>query len=460
MDQLDEEGVVVSRRGLDGDDLSLVLSLRERCAVDGLEDAGQGVPEKARAVGGAHQKLDFVRTRLQLVRHGVSPSAAEDLSADGILGDGQNGEVSDAGVSPLADRLRDRIARDGPLRFDDFQGAALYDAAGGYYERPGRVGRSGDFVTGASWHPAFARCLARAATLLARELGGPIDLVDVGSGEGELLLFLEEEAAGAGWRLRGVEASAERRAAALRRVPGAAFHPSVDELPRGLRGLVVAYELLDALPVRALRVGGEGTLSERRVGLDGEGRFTWVEQPSPDGSEILSALASRGAALEPNQLFEVRPGAAALVRAIASRLDRGLLLFFDYGAPTRALYGPARPNGTLESFRAHHVSRDVLADPGSRDITAWVDFGEVEEVLRAEGLVVHGLVSQSRFLLATGIAEELALAPGEVVDARRFAERNAVAKLVSPGGMGESIRVLVAERETGLGKSLISGPLV
>ena len=368
--------------------------------------------------------------------------------------------MSDAGVPPLADRLRDRIAREGPLRFDDFQGAALYDAAGGYYERPGRVGRSGDFVTGASWHPAFARCLARATTRLGRELGGPIDLVDVGSGEGELLSFLEGEAADAGWRLRGVEASAERRAAALRRVPGATFHSSVDELPRGLSGLVVAYELLDALPVRSFRVEEEGTLSERRVGLDGEGRFTWVEQPCPDGSEILSALASRGAALEPDQLFEVRPGAAALVRAIASRLDRGLLLFFDYGAPTRALYGPARPNGTLEAYQAHRVSRDVLTDPGSRDITAWVDFGEVEETLRAEGFAVRGLVSQSRFLLATGIAEELALDPGETVTATKVAERNAVVKLVGPGGMGESIRVLVAERETGLGKSLISSPLV
>lgn len=368
--------------------------------------------------------------------------------------------MSDARVPSLADRLRDRIAREGPLRFDLFQHAALYDAVGGYYERPGRVGRSGDFVTGSSWHPAFARCLARAATRLGRELGAPIDLVDVGAGEGELLAFLDEAAAGADWRLRGVEASVARRTAATRGAPGATFHSTVDELPGGLRGLVVAYELLDALPVRALRVGGDGTLSERCVGLGDEDSFAWVEQPCPDGSAILSALASRGAMLEPGQLLEVRPAAATLVREIASRLDRGLLLFFDYGAPTRALYGPARPNGTLEAFLAHRVSRDVLTDPGSRDITAWVDFGEVEEALRAEGLVVHGLVSQSRFLLATGIAEELALIPGEAVEAHRAVERNAIAKLVSPGGMGESIRVLVAGRETGLGKSLISSALV
>lgn len=368
--------------------------------------------------------------------------------------------MSDARAPSLTDRLRDWIVREGPLRFDRFQNAALYDHEAGYYERPGRVGRCGDFVTGASWHPAFARCLARAATRVGQELGEAVDLVDVGSGEGELLAFLEEASAGNGWRLRGVEASAARRTVAHRRAPGATFHSTVDELPGGLRGLVVAYELIDALPVRALRLGADGALRERCVGLDGEGRFAWVEQPCPDGPSMLAALARRGAAPEPDQLLEVRPGTAALVRAIASRLDRGLLLFFDYGAATRALYGPARVNGTLESFRAHRVSRDVLTDPGSRDITAWVDFGEVEEVLRAEGLVVHGLVSQSRFLLATGIAEELALAPGEGVDAHRVAERNAVAKLVSPGGMGESIRVLVAERETGLGKSLISGPLV
>lgn len=363
--------------------------------------------------------------------------------------------------SSLADRLRVRIDSEGPLRFDDFQRAALYDPAGGYYERPGRVGRSGDFVTGASWHPAFARCLARISGRLAREIPGPVDVVDVGAGEGELLAFLAPEARSVpGVRLHGVEASTARRAAAAARVPAACLHESVDVLPEGLRGLVVAYELLDALPVRALRAGPDGELLERSVGLDAEGRFAWVEGPCPDGPAILSALAGRGAVLEPGQLLEVRPEAGALARNLASRLERGLLLLFDYGAPTRALYGPARPNGTLEAFLGHRVSRDVLTEPGSRDLTAWVDFGELEEALCAEGLVVHGLISQSRLLLASGIADELALAPGEAVSPERAVERNAIAKLVSPGGMGESIRVLVAERETGLGKSLISGPLV
>ena len=361
----------------------------------------------------------------------------------------------------LPERLADRIRREGPLRFDEFQDAALYDLDGGYYEKPGRVGRTGDFVTGASWHPAFARALGRIAVRLAAEVPPPITVIDVGAGEGELLGFLAGcRPRETGLRLVGVEASAVRRAAAAARVPEALLHASVGELQERISGLVVAYELFDALPVRALRVAEDGSLVERRVGLGPDGRLTWVEGPCPDGPEILGSLGRRGASLEPGQLLEVRPGAAALARALAGRLSHGLLLLFDYGAPTRALYGPARAAGTLEAFTGQTVTRDVLSGPGERDLTSWVDFGELEEALAGEGLTVHGLVSQSRLLLAAGIAGEVAGAPGRTFTAAEAAERNAIAKLFMPGGMGESIRVLVAERKTGLGKSLISGRLV
>ncbi len=361
----------------------------------------------------------------------------------------------------LSERLRVRIGCEGPLRFDAFQEATLYDPEGGYYEKPGRVGRPGDFVTGSSWHPAFARCLGRIASRLADEIVPPIDVVDIGAGEGELLAFLSgARPTDIALRLVGVEASAVRRSVATTRVPQARFVESVDDLPDGLEGLIVAYELFDALPVRALRVVEDGSLRERRVAVGADGGFEWSDAPCPDGPELLAGLARRRVLLEPGQLIEVRPGAADLARSIGARLSRGILLVFDYGAPSRALYGPARANGTLEAFVGHRVTRDVLADPGSRDITSWVDFTEIEMALRDVGLIVHGLVSQSRLLLASGIAGELLLPPGETDSPERAAERNAVAKLVMPGGMGESIRVLVAERETGLGKSLISSPLV
>ncbi|MGE5344548.1 MAG: hypothetical protein ACM3JH_01225, partial [Acidithiobacillales bacterium] len=129
-------------------------------------------------------------------------------------------------MNELAKRIATRIRREGPVRFDVFQELALYDPEGGYYERAGRVGRGGDFITAPSWHPAFARCLARVARATRTALGGPIDVVDVGAGEGELLEAMvealgRESGGGRDYRFIGVERSAARRARGRERAPKA-----------------------------------------------------------------------------------------------------------------------------------------------------------------------------------------------------------------------------------------------
>lgn len=367
-------------------------------------------------------------------------------------------------MTDLAARLAERIRREGPLRFDVFQEAALYDPAGGYYERPGRAGRAGDFVTGPSWHPAFGRTIARIARRLRDELGGPIDVVDIGAGEGELLAGARDELREdlrdeKGFRLRGVERSAARRALGQARVPKAEWSSSLEEIPKipGLRGLFVAYELFDALPVRALFFDGEELL-ERRVTLTPDGTFDWIRTPCPDAGAILEPLRRRGIHLQRNQQLEVRPELAAFARVLAARLSQGLLLVFDYGAPARALYSAARPNGTLEAFHAHSVTRDVLSEPGERDITAWVDFTELHEAFASDGLDVAGPVSQARVLSAAGIGAELEDGFEKPISAERAAERNAIARLIAPGGMGESIRVLLASRGSAVRDTLLAWP--
>ncbi len=365
------------------------------------------------------------------------------------------------------------------MRFDAFQEAALYDPEGGYYERAGRVGRAGDFVTGPTWHPAFGRTIARIARKLGEEgrreeeisLKGEegaadrrrvtTDLVDVGSGEGELLAAADAALRGWGvrddFRLAGVERSATRREVAQSRCPSASWLSSLEEIPSSsLSGLVVCYELFDALPVRALFFEGEKLL-ERVVtlGPDGEG-FAWGLAECLDGEDLLRGFRERGIHLQRNQKLEIRSGAAGLASALAARLSSGVILVFDYGAPARALYSAARSNGTLEAFLSHGVTRDVLTEPGSRDLTAWVDFSELAEVLAAAGLSVEPLVSQSRVLAAGGIFEDLALDPAAPPEAAREADRRAAAALVQPGGMGESIRVLVASRGTAIGPVLAS----
>ena len=195
------------------------------------------------------------------------------------------------------------------------------------------------------------------------------------------------------------------------------------------------------------------TLGPRGDGGD-EARFEWALAECPDGAELLERFRAGGIHLLRNQKLEVRPGATRLASALASRLSSGVLLVFDYGAPARALYSAARANGTLEAFLAHGVTRDVLAEPGSRDLTAWVDFSELADAFAAVGLRVEPLVSQSRVLASAGIFEDLAIDAAAPPDPAREADRRAVAALVQPGGMGESIRVLIASRGSALGPAL------
>lgn len=382
--------------------------------------------------------------------------------------------------APLAARLAERIRREGPLRFDAFHEASLYDPAAGYYERPGRVGRAGDFVTGPSWHPAFGRTIARIARRLREEErekeeeisangeeGAPrgmrplTDLVDIGAGEGELLAAADSALRAWGirdqFRLVGVERSARRRSIAAERCPSAAWFSSLEEISSPVSGLIVAYELFDALPVRALFFDGEELL-ERRVALTAAGTFDWIRTPCPDAHAILEAFRARGLHLLRNQQLEIRPGATGLAAALGARLSRGLLLVFDYGAPARALYSAARPNGTLEAFHAHSVTRDVLSAPGDRDITAWVDFTELAETFSGLGLDVSGPVSQARVLSSAGIGAELEDGPDQPSSAALAVERNAIARLVAPGGMGESIRVLLASRGSAVKDTLLEWP--
>jgi SAM-dependent MidA family methyltransferase len=391
----------------------------------------------------------------------------------------------------LHDRIVARIRAEGPLRFDRFMEAALYDPEGGYYEREGRVGRGGDFVTGPSWHPAFGRTMARIARRLWEEgkreeeisengeegtpswrraassrpaAGGVVDLVDIGAGEGELLQAADAALRDWGvreqFRLVGVERSANRRGIGAEKCPSATWLPSFEEIPgSSLSGLVVCYELFDALPVRALFFDGEKLL-ERVVTLEpgGEG-FVWALEECADGTELLERFQARGIHFLRNQKLEIRSGAASLASALASRLSSGLLLVFDYGARARALYSAARPNGTLEAFLAHTVTRDVLSGPGGRDLTAWVDFTELAEALASTGLDVAGPVSQSRVLASAGIFEDLATDAAAPPDAASESDRRAAAALVQPGGMGESIRVLVASRGSRVKDALLAWPL-
>ncbi|MCC6175941.1 MAG: SAM-dependent methyltransferase [Chloroflexi bacterium] len=202
----------------------------------------------------------------------------------------------------------------------------------------------------------------------------------------------------------------------------------------GRSGLILANEVVDALPVHLVTVR-EGRLLERYVTVVGE-RLTWLEdEPStptlPAYFEHLGIWPGEGC------LAEVNLEAVPWMEQVAATLGHGALLVLDYGYPAADLYAPSRRYGTLLTYRAHTLGSDPLVRVGEQDITAHVDFTSLARAGERAGLETVGLISQTALLRRLGLDAYLGCLDAAPIPAwDHDANRRALLALVDPGGLG------------------------
>jgi len=324
----------------------------------------------------------------------------------------------------LADRLRARIERAGPLSFCAFMQAALYDPAEGYYTT---LDRFRDYLTSPEVHPAFGLLLGRQVVDVweALERPRPLRILEVGAGSGalaeSLLGLVREQVAEVAYTID--EPSPSLRAVQQRRLGQFGVSWTAGEA-RSMH-VVLANEVADALPVHRV-VLRDGALCELRVGLDAQGAFCWVEADDVPAA-VQAYFEALGLRPPEGGVAEVSTGLADWVQRLAARLARGLLLVLDYGYPAEALFG--RPQGTLLTYYRHTLGSDPLARPGQQDISVHVDFSTLARAARAAGLEVVGVTSQRTLLRNLGGAALQAAMPAP-------GDRAAVAQLTDPAGLG------------------------
>jgi SAM-dependent MidA family methyltransferase len=373
-------------------------------------------------------------------------------------------EFESAHVARVAAALRARIeAEGGWIPFATFMEVALYAPGLGYYAVPRALfGAAGDFVTAPELSPLFAACLANGvADVLARTGGG--DVVEFGAGSGalaaEMLPALLRVGAPVG-HYRIVEPSPALAARQRDRLAGDpklaacrgrfAWHDAVPD--EAWRGVAIANEVVDALPVDRFRVTRDGCEAVGVVGA-GEG-FAFEARPAGEAlaeavEELQRALSAR---MSPGFVSEWRPGQRAWLRDGTRALTKGAFLVFDYGLPRDHYYHASRDGGTLCGFRRHRRIADPLATPGLQDLTAWVDYSALADDGAGAGLALGGFATQAHYLLAAGIDAELACLSENADPAALRGLRQDAATLMLPGEMGERFKVMALTRG-------ISGPL-
>ena len=364
----------------------------------------------------------------------------------------------------LSTRIAAEIARHGGwLSFARYMDMALYEPGLGYYSNPGQVfGAAGDFVTAPELTPLFGATLARQVSPWLKDpaLAGSGQVVlEVGGGSGMLAAQLLNALDNVGHhevRYLILELSAERREHQRQTLkslaPGLMDRVGwLDTFPESFAGVVVANELLDAMPVQLFEWQADAEAELQEMGVTWvDGRFAWAPRPADAVlTETVAALRNRlgpeGAQWHSPYRSEICPAQQAWMRTLADCMTAGVVMLLDYGFAAPEYYHPQRDQGTLMCHYRHRSHADPFLWPGLSDITAHVDFTALARAATAEGFSLVGYTSMAAFLLNAGLLDELADLPREP-ESFWFAQAQAVQQLISEAEMGELFKVIAFEK--------------
>jgi SAM-dependent MidA family methyltransferase len=346
-------------------------------------------------------------------------------------------------------------AAGGWISFAHYMQLALYASGMGYYSGgAAKFGQAGDFVTAPEISPLFGKAMARQAAQVLGLIDGEADILEFGSGTAKLALDLLLELENLGslpGRYCILELSADLRQRQRRLLEEHAAHllPRVvwlERLPAEFTGLMLANEVLDAMPVHLVAWRETGLFERGVIFRDDE--FRWMEHPL-EGGELSAAarelepLVEAGAGA--GYISEISLSARRFIQSLGPILQKGVVLLVDYGFGRSEYYHPQRSRGTLMCHYRHHAHDDPFYLPGLQDITSHVDFSAIADGAASLGLALLGYSTQAHFLINCGITGILAQVSPE--HPRHYLPLvNQLQKLVSPAEMGELFKAIAFGR--------------
>lgn len=336
-------------------------------------------------------------------------------------------------MTALADLLKKRIVRTGPITVAEYMAECLMHPTLGYYTTRDPFGQAGDFITAPEISQMFGELigLSLAQAWLDQGQPSPFSLAELGPGRGTLMtdaLRATKSVPGfhAAAQICFVETSPTLREAQKTNVPSAKFFDTVESLPE-LPLFLIANEFFDALPIRQF-VRADNGWSERVIGVQDSQLEFGLTSAAP-----IAALETRLGDTKTGDLIETSAAAKAIAEEIGQRIeDRGgAALIIDYGDWVSL-------GDTLQALKAHE-KLDPLVDPGQADLTAHVDFAEIAEAANCKAT---RLTPQGIFLERLGITARAQSLSKNLSGSALETHVQAHRRLTHPTEMGDLFKVL------------------
>ncbi|VAW98099.1 SAM-dependent methyltransferase, MidA [hydrothermal vent metagenome] len=363
----------------------------------------------------------------------------------------QPGEEAGAHNLRIVEQIKQQIkSAGGQISFEAYMQSALYLPELGYY-RCGteKFGALGDFITAPEISPLFAQSLAH--FIQSTSVGASVLEVGAGNGlmaKGILQALKAHSALPDTYYILELSAELrERQRQAIAQVPGLIDRVSwLDCLPEDFSGVVVANELLDAMPVTRFRLDHEKIYEQQVACRDNVFCYADNESDKIRLNERINELrqqTSLGDAVD--YLSEINFIAEDWIKSLAEHLSSAVVLLIDYGYPRAAYYHAQRNMGTLMCHFQHRAHPDPLILAGIQDITAFIDFTAMADAALGAGMEVRGFASQAHFLLNLGLLDmidtnKMTSTQEELIEYLKISGE--VKRLTMPGEMGETFKVM------------------
>ncbi len=335
------------------------------------------------------------------------------------------------------------------ISFQRYMYLCLYAKEVGYYESGSDIfGAKGDFTTSPENSSFFATAFAAHIKKIKQQLE-TFSVIEVGAGSGKFAADLiqamkQEDCLPQCYYIVEKSAALRRRQkdylAAIQKDCKIEWVEDINEPIE--RGVVIANEVLDALPVTLVSVEGNSIL-ERCVSADENGNLHFSDFPADENLKNLiserlpeSVLNKSGGSYQ----CDINLKLDEFIRKIASFVNQGIFFYIDYGYARQEYYHEQRSMGTLICHYRHVANEQPLLWPGLQDISCNVDFTALAEAGTDCGLHVSSYSTQAHFLLASNALEKF-LTNSEGVDV--LEHQAEIKRLMMPAEMGERFQVMV-----------------
>lgn len=357
-------------------------------------------------------------------------------------------------------RLQENLAARGLITFCDYMQSVLYEPGLGYYSAGAhKFGEGGDFITAPEISPLFGMTIGQSLLPIIEELDSP-NWLELGAGTGKLAVSImrflaEQKKLPMHYFILDVSADLKERQQSYLRAELSEdiFNRIVwlNGLPETFEGIIIANEVLDAFPIHRFKIteNGPQEIFVSAEATSSNTAFTFHETLKDPSSSYLQnhintlivEAAQKGMALNIGYESEINLHQEALLKSLSVMLNKGVILFIDYGFPAREYYHPDRQQGTLMCHYQHHAHTDPYFWPGLQDITAHVDFTALAKCGIENGLTLETFTTQGAWLMYAGIIE---LAQERLPEEKSSPlSANAIRKLISPEEMGEVFKMIL-----------------